>query len=1185
MLSRVWFVGLCVGTMGMLMGPAQALGQAYVTEYSEDFSADPGWTTDQPGNYFWDSVAGTFHATTLNDHGGLPSPTRYAYTNVGYDGNSMRLEFDIRFDSIGWSAGVMFGLFDQNLNLWASAVAPNTDSIFGSFGRADGGMYITLYVCDSVAGCVIDQVVNVTSDNTWYHCTIEYSDVSQEATLTLQDNASGVVVADLLIPGVAGLKPELDYLGFARDPNGNDCCPSCSGYSCSGAATATIDNVSFSEVASCNVQSITYTWQVDTGCRASGIVISPDESKLYVACWESPPDGTVARVLEYGLPSLTLLQTILTSSNHGEVVVSSDGSRIFFPNYYPATVTQVDLANGNAQTDISTQNSWPAGISMTPDKNKVLVSAGIDGRNYDMGNDSIAIYDIASGNFALLASVPLQDEPRGFSVGISEDSRFAYVGTRKWQSATPMLYEISLDPPYNVTRTLAFPEVPTEIATARCLGNRVFVSDAANSKLWIVDRTTWTKTGYAMESAPGSLEIHPSGSYLFVLMPDIGAVVAIDVASMSIVARYDGLSAAPWDIEFNNDGSKMYIAHRSAVGEVMAFDVGCGVAPCMATSLLVGDASGNIERRDLDSGIVLQAINANNTAIARLDILDADSDGEMEVLATHLGVADKPTTAFDLATLTAEWQTDQNTAFTGSGLELNGSRIWSGDFDQDGTIELVIPYYYGQAGGSLLQIFSGVDGTLESTIPQTDNWYPIVFQDPVDSLWKLIAQRAPNGFIHYMRSYDLSQGNNLLWENTAVNTWVRGAVANSMIDGEPRIWGGWYGRTLYVVDRNGNSLWSKSFGGSFEAAAVYAGDLRGDGTEAIVIGGAYYGNTHVRIDAANLADGSTLWTFDDNAYRFTHVIAVEDVNGDSVKEVFIWTAGSTSTGVQPRYQALSGTDGTRLWEASYDFNASLIRHARFADVDGDGDLDVLLAADNSIEARDGLTGALVQTYTFSDNVTAFEIIHGSDVGCGVCGDGVLDPTEECDDGSFNSDTLSDACRTDCTNAGCGDGVVDAGEECDDGLTTDGDGCSALCVVEDGFFCTGMPSVCVLDCNANSVADDQDISSGTSEDCDINGIPDECESNSDGDSIIDACDNCVDLDNQDQANFDGDELGDVCDPDTDNDGVPNVEDVCPFSPVGAGVDAEGRPHGDIDLDCDVDLDDIRPSQPRSVVIPG
>jgi len=67
----------------------------------------------------------------------------------------------------------------------------------------------------------------------------------------------------------------------------------------------------------------------------------------------------------------------------------------------------------------------------------------------------------------------------------------------------------------------------------------------------------------------------------------------------------------------------------------------------------------------------------------------------------------------------------------------------------------------------------------------------------------------------------------------------------------------------------------------------------------------------------------------------------------------------------------------------------------------------------------------------------------------VCGDGIPQAGEECDDGLANSDVLPDACRTDCTLPGCGDGVTDAGEECDDGAgnsDTQPDACRTDCTL-------------------------------------------------------------------------------------------------------------------------------------------
>ncbi|MFH2007871.1 MAG: DUF4215 domain-containing protein [bacterium] len=66
------------------------------------------------------------------------------------------------------------------------------------------------------------------------------------------------------------------------------------------------------------------------------------------------------------------------------------------------------------------------------------------------------------------------------------------------------------------------------------------------------------------------------------------------------------------------------------------------------------------------------------------------------------------------------------------------------------------------------------------------------------------------------------------------------------------------------------------------------------------------------------------------------------------------------------------------------------------------------------------------------------------VQCGECGDGNVDPDEECDDGNL---TGGDGCSGTCHLEGCGNGNVDAGEQCDDGNSVACDGCSASCQTE------------------------------------------------------------------------------------------------------------------------------------------
>ncbi len=59
----------------------------------------------------------------------------------------------------------------------------------------------------------------------------------------------------------------------------------------------------------------------------------------------------------------------------------------------------------------------------------------------------------------------------------------------------------------------------------------------------------------------------------------------------------------------------------------------------------------------------------------------------------------------------------------------------------------------------------------------------------------------------------------------------------------------------------------------------------------------------------------------------------------------------------------------------------------------------------------------------------------------VCGDGDKGPSEGCDDGNMVDD---DECSNDCTSKNCGNGVVDPGEECDDGNDENADLCTNIC---------------------------------------------------------------------------------------------------------------------------------------------
>jgi len=91
----------------------------------------------------------------------------------------------------------------------------------------------------------------------------------------------------------------------------------------------------------------------------------------------------------------------------------------------------------------------------------------------------------------------------------------------------------------------------------------------------------------------------------------------------------------------------------------------------------------------------------------------------------------------------------------------------------------------------------------------------------------------------------------------------------------------------------------------------------------------------------------------------------------------------------------------------------------------------------------------------------------------VCGNGVLESVEQCDDGNtISGDGCSATCQTEagfrCTGspsvcismARCGNGIVESGETCDDGNALSGDGCSSACQTEAGWYCPAPGQPCI-----------------------------------------------------------------------------------------------------------------------------
>ena len=159
-------------------------------------------------------------------------------------------------------------------------------------------------------------------------------------------------------------------------------------------------------------------------------------------------------------------------------------------------------------------------------------------------------------------------------------------------------------------------------------------------------------------------------------------------------------------------------------------------------------------------------------------------------------------------------------------------------------------------------------------------------------------------------------------------------------------------------------------------------------------------------------------------------------------------------------------------------------------------------------ARDVTTAAADIRYCEADawwvcNSHTNEIVRWLSVDIALCGNGVLDTWEECDDANTtNGDGCSDICEL---QAVCGDGIIETWEECDDSNNSNGDGCSSLCLLENPGNC-GNGII-----NAWEVCDDNNTTTGDgcNQFCQVEAgyvCPD---LNNCGNGVIDAWEQCDD----------------------------------------------------------------------------
>ena len=219
-----------------------------------------------------------------------------------------------------------------------------------------------------------------------------------------------------------------------------------------------------------------------------------------------------------------------------------------------------------------------------------------------------------------------------------------------------------------------------------------------------------------------------------------------------------------------------------------------------------------------------------------------------------------------------------------------------------------------------------------------------------------------------------------------------------------------------------NGVAAGNFGDHGVAIAL---DAAGD----VVTGGSVYNGSWYNFMALKFAGatGTELWRREVPTTLFGCCGDVaSSVAVDGTQDVI--AAGASSGALT--IAKLAGSDGDILWRQDY------LTYPPFYSIALDLALD---AAGNPAAV------GYAQESLFEGEPDIFAVkLLGTTGAIVSCGNSVLDPGEQCDDGNL---TNGDGCDSRCLGevpVECGNGIVDPGEFCDDGNATPGDGCEANC---------------------------------------------------------------------------------------------------------------------------------------------
>jgi len=204
-------------------GISTAMANTWQTVYQTDFSSDPGWITNNPNRYYWDSGLGAYYQEEVDD------TEEYAYKLLPglQQGCRWHLEYDILPVGFSWAGDARLSFADVDMDITANPPTPSYIAV--NFPRVSGGYTAMIQWCDNTGNQGGAEMWEFHYQvGTWYSVLVDWNPDNSKLYVCINKKGNPTILAERTFD-VPGSFNGIDRL--AMSTVGDDYAPGATGIS------------------------------------------------------------------------------------------------------------------------------------------------------------------------------------------------------------------------------------------------------------------------------------------------------------------------------------------------------------------------------------------------------------------------------------------------------------------------------------------------------------------------------------------------------------------------------------------------------------------------------------------------------------------------------------------------------------------------------------------------------------------------------------------------------------------------------------------------------------------------------------------------------------------------------------------------------------------------------------------